>query len=82
MRAGNNNSEIQGPRVAEPGGAASHARLSGGTPGPADPGGGRGGGTLPRRVLILFSGPLNRPDGLGAELRELGFEVVEVDEEF
>ena len=36
-------------------------------------------GPRPRRVLIVFSGPLGRPDGLGAELRSLGYEVVEVD---
>ena len=30
-------------------------------------------------MLIVFSGPLGRPDGLGAELRSLGYEVVEVD---
>ena len=32
-------------------------------------------------MLIVFSGPLDRPDGLAAELRELGFEVVEYDKE-
>ena len=37
------------------------------------------GRALPRRVLVVFSGPLDRPDGLAAELRKLGFEVVEVD---
>ena len=36
-------------------------------------------GPRPRRALIVFSGPLGRPDGLGAELRSLGYEVVEVD---
>jgi hypothetical protein len=34
---------------------------------------------LPKRVLIMFSGPLGRPDGLAAELCKLGFEVVEID---
>ena len=34
---------------------------------------------LPSRVLVLFSGPIDRPDGLASELRALGFEVVEMD---
>jgi hypothetical protein len=34
---------------------------------------------LRKRVLIMFSGPLGRPDGLAAELCKLGFEVVEID---
>ena len=33
---------------------------------------------LPSRVLVLFSGPIDRPDGLASELRALGFEVVEM----
>ena len=32
-----------------------------------------------RRVLILFSGPYNRPDGLGAFLARMGIEAVLVD---
>ena len=35
--------------------------------------------SMPRRVLIVFSGPFNRPDGLASELTKLGYEVVEVD---
>ena len=34
---------------------------------------------LEKRVLVVFSGPLYRPDGLAAELVKLGYEVVEVD---
>jgi hypothetical protein len=39
----------------------------------------RGFAGLPRRILILFSGPAGRVDGLAAHLRRLGFEVVEID---
>ena len=54
------------------------------------PEGGRGGGAskkprrcgpLSRRVLIVFSGPIGRPDGLAAELHQLGYETVEIDRE-
>ncbi|MGZ0213958.1 MAG: hypothetical protein ACKVI4_15900, partial [Actinomycetales bacterium] len=32
-----------------------------------------------RRILILFSGPYNRPDGLAAHLNKLGFETTMLD---
>ena len=32
-----------------------------------------------RRVLVLFSGPCNRPDGLASFLTQLGLEPVLVD---
>ena len=38
-----------------------------------------GAARLSRRVLILFSGPYARPDGLVAFLQRLGLEVVPVD---
>ena len=38
-----------------------------------------GAARLSRRVLILFSGPYTRPDGLVAFLQRLGLEVVPVD---
>ena len=34
---------------------------------------------LGRAVLVVFSGPLDRPDGFAAELRQFGLEVVEYD---
>ena len=37
------------------------------------------GQSLKRRVLVVFSGPLDRPDGLAAELRQLGLEAIEID---
>ena len=39
-----------------------------------------GAARLSRRVLILFSGPYTRPDGLVAILQRLGLEVVPVDD--
>ena len=39
----------------------------------------RGRGDSPKRVLLLFSGPYRRPDGLAALLTAKGFEVDQVD---
>ena len=39
----------------------------------------RGDGHLSKKVLILFSGPYNRPDGLGAYLAGMGLEAVMID---
>ena len=40
---------------------------------------GQGAAARSRRVLVLFSGPYSRPDGLGAFLRQSGFEVDLID---
>ena len=39
----------------------------------------RGRGDAPNRVLLLFSGPYRRPDGLAAILTAKGFEVDQID---
>ena len=40
---------------------------------------GRGDGHLSTKVLVLFSGPYNRPDGLAAYLTGMGLDAVMID---
>ena len=40
---------------------------------------GRGDGHLSTKVLVLFSGPYNRPDGLGAYLAGMGLDAIMID---